>query len=350
MSEFLNLGVIFNKNQFAIYDLDWCIIKTKSGKIFPKDYNDWEFLYDCIPNKLREISKTKIVMILTNQLGISEGKVDKKKFIEKIKQIQQVLNIPILVGIACNNDNFRKPRTGFIDHIKKISIYGENAFYKEGSFFVGDMAGRLKSENHKKDRYDTDRKFALNLGIKFYTPEMYFLEKEPRPFEKTGYQLDYETDTDEVDLDQFNENKMMVLVCGYPGSGKTTFSKKLDNFLLISKDLYKSRVNKILEDNLKLEQNIIVEGLMYNNEKRNKYLKLAKKYDYQVIYVDITTSFDLSYHLNIYRSLNDGVKIIPKVVYYTYRKYFEEPKIEDYKNIIKYHPRISQSINDKYLY
>lgn len=37
---------------------------------------------------------------------------------------------------------------------------------KDRSFFVGDAAGR------KGDFAGTDRKWALNVGIKFYTPEV----------------------------------------------------------------------------------------------------------------------------------------------------------------------------------
>ena len=39
---------------------------------------------------------------------------------------------------------------------------------KKKSFYVGDMAGR------KKDKSDSDFKFALNIKFKFYTPEEYF--------------------------------------------------------------------------------------------------------------------------------------------------------------------------------
>jgi bifunctional polynucleotide phosphatase/kinase len=38
----------------------------------------------------------------------------------------------------------------------------------ENSFYVGDAAGRAGDHN------DTDRKFAINAGLTFYTPEQYF--------------------------------------------------------------------------------------------------------------------------------------------------------------------------------
>lgn len=56
---------------------------------------------------------------------------------------------------------------------------------KKSSFYVGNIAGR---PNYK---YDTDLKFSLNLKIKFFTLEEYFLDDNTK-FKSTltGYQLD----------------------------------------------------------------------------------------------------------------------------------------------------------------
>ena len=70
--------------------------------------------------------------------------------------------------MASLQDNiYRKPNIGMIDYlIKKTNILIN--FNK--SYYIGDMAGR------KKDKYDTDLKFAKKLNVKFFTPEQYFLK------------------------------------------------------------------------------------------------------------------------------------------------------------------------------
>jgi len=46
---------------------------------------------------------------------------------------------------------------------------------KENSFYCGDAAGRDKTATRKKDFSNTDKLFAVAVGIKFMTPEEYFL-------------------------------------------------------------------------------------------------------------------------------------------------------------------------------
>ncbi|KAF8652675.1 hypothetical protein AX16_004182 [Volvariella volvacea WC 439] len=53
---------------------------------------------------------------------------------------------------------------------------------KTRSFFVGDAAGR------KDDFAGTDRKWATNVGLNFYTPEEYFLESPKQSFKMEGFE------------------------------------------------------------------------------------------------------------------------------------------------------------------
>ena len=54
---------------------------------------------------------------------------------------------------------------------------GDVAVDIDSSFYCGDAAGR-KKPNGKKDFSCSDRLFAINVGVKFLTPEERFLGKK----------------------------------------------------------------------------------------------------------------------------------------------------------------------------
>ena len=101
---------------------------------------------------------------------------------------------------------------------------------------------------------------------------------------------------------------------------------------------------------MKDKENVIIEGLLYNNKQRKEYLDFAKKYKYNTYLINMQTNKELAYHLNHYRFLKNNVKLIPKVVYHTYNKYYEEPDKKDYVKIFKYYPKIKKRINKHFLY
>jgi bifunctional polynucleotide phosphatase/kinase len=133
----------FNCN--VCFDLDSTIIKPLNGRTFPKDHNDWMFLYTDIPDKLRNISKNNNIIIFSNQLGL---KTDKKinTFKLKIEMMYKSLDIPFKIFVSTNRNLYRKPCIGMwnlLDHsITDTSIY------------IGDAAGR------PGDFSDSDKKFA----------------------------------------------------------------------------------------------------------------------------------------------------------------------------------------------
>lgn len=109
----------------------------------------------------------------------------------------------------------------------------------QNSFYVGDAAGR--GENWKEgiaaDFSDTDRKFALNIGVNFYTPEEYFLHER-----KAGFTISYydftNLNTGIANSNVFGSRKLEIIIfVGPPSVGKTTFFKKVlekYNYLHIS--------------------------------------------------------------------------------------------------------------------
>jgi len=355
-----NIEFNFKNKKIAGFDLDYTLIKPKSGKKFPVDSNDWVWLFPEVKDILIEIAKkdTHIITIFTNQLGLANGKTTIDELKEKYKQIHESLNIQLVFLVSDKDDIFRKPRIGLWEFLKKKGIDNNHSYY------VGDAAGRLKDGLYKKDHSDSDRKFAYNIGIDFYSPEVFFLsnkdkEKE-REWQYQGYLLDYDNKQTPkyekikhtLKLDTYKQN--IILITGLPGSGKTYLSKKLEdkyNYEYLSKDKYNGISSKLLINKLKNiisdGKSVIIEGLMYTNDQREQYLDIAKDYNKYIIIMK--TDMNLAFHLNTLRFLNDNGKLIPKVVYHTYNKYFEEPNISKYDKTFEYHPKINKEINKYFL-
>lgn len=227
---------IISSTKIAGYDLDGTLIRTKSGNVFPKDNDDWLINYDCILKKLRdEHSQGYKICVFTNQAGISKGKTSLEGFKKKIEAIVQLLKVPLQVFVATGDGYHRKPLPGMWEYLEKETNNGLQ-INKKQSFYVGDAAGRdfgngkehPSSSNAKKRRKDhslVDRLFALNIGIKFYTPEEHFLLKNTENWIKPAFVPANYFYKDEPLLEPkntiLNGNQCEVIIMiGLPGSGE----------------------------------------------------------------------------------------------------------------------------------
>lgn len=111
-----------------------------------------------------------------------------------MKLIAQAIDCPMLILAALSDDGFRKPGRLAWDHAivpayvqaggKADDVLIEGDEGQQVSFFVGDAAGRVG------DHSDTDRKWAMNVGIPFLTPEEYFKGEKVRWERLRGRRLD----------------------------------------------------------------------------------------------------------------------------------------------------------------
>lgn len=124
---------------------------------------------------------------------------------------------------------------------------------------------------------------------------------------------------------------------GYPGSGKSTIAKniaKIFNFKHIERDILKteSKMIKIAKEYAKDNLSIIFDATNNTIKKRKVFIDFANKFDYNIKCIFVSTSFNDSYERNLKREKD---KIVPKVAYYVFKKYFEEPNENEGFKLIK---------------
>ena len=239
------------------FDLDSTLCVTKSGNTFRKDANDWKYWHTSVPTKLTEFyNQGYRIVIFSNQLGISQGKVSKAVVLGQFDNLQKDMKIPIDMFISTHSDIYRKPSTGLWDLFVEKALGGKQPPLSE-CIFVGDAAGRAAKSGQisgKKDHSCSDRKFAINIGMPFKTPEEFFLGNPPAPFTLDGFDPksvpedtplfteppqrsdNSATGTDTqanasaapLSTDQIarHERQEMVLFVGAPASGKSTFARR----------------------------------------------------------------------------------------------------------------------------
>jgi bifunctional polynucleotide phosphatase/kinase len=338
--EIYNSEFILNE-KIASFDLDDTLIKPKSGKKFAIDENDWTYKYENVKNVLNNYNnRNYCIIIISNQKNLKDKKLE--QWIIKIKNIIKDLNIPIKVYASILDNIYRKPNVGFFDliNLKK---------YNKKTFYCGDAIGR------ETDHSDTDLKFALNLNINFYTPE-YIFEKNDIIIPKIKNYFNFNNYIEiEKNINTNNDYKTLILLVGYPGSGKSTFTREyFNNYIKINLDTLKSQNKclKICELEMNNNKNIIIDNTNYELSTRKKYIDLGKKYKYKIKCYIMTTTEEHSKHNNMYRYLYKNEKKVPEIVYKIYNKNFTYPnKDEGIDEIININlDLLDININKNYYY
>jgi bifunctional polynucleotide phosphatase/kinase len=337
------------KKKIAAFDLDSTIIWTSSGRVHAKDKNDWKLKYECIKKTLQSYHDLEYsIVIITNQSGLGKSDIKLEEWKFKINNLAKKLNLPFIIFASLQNDEFRKPCTAiWTDNIKNIS---------KKTFYCGDAAGRKKlnyenikvsdRDNNKKDFSDTDYKFALNLGIQFYTPKEFFLDVKDSHNINVSYPIkisDHDNDKErEILTYSFKKfkKKEIIVMCGYPGSGKSYYANNYvipEGYTRINRDtlLTKTKCIKKCNELLKEGRNVVIDNTNPDINSRKNYLDLAKKYNYVCRAIVMNTSLELSKHNAQFRyiaSRNDTdtiIKKIPDIVYNIFKKKYQEPTIKE---------------------
>ena len=290
------------KAKIAAFDYDWTLVCPKEGKTFPKDVDDWTWLYPCIPDQLKRYNEEGYcVVIFTNQ--------SKQWKVDQIQTVAQSLEIPLFIVVATEKADY-KPNP-----ILYEALVDPSTVDKTTSFFVGDALGR------KGDFADSDKVFAENVGLKCYSPEEFFVVKHGQGQEHTH----------EVPALNLSGSKQVIIMVGYPGSGKSSVAKKVcedERFVLIQGDVHKTSAKMIKAAGAYVSEgkSIVFDATNSSCKKRYEYIGFARKHDYEIVCVHVSTSLDEAYKRN---KLRDPENQVPKIAYSVYTKYFEPPTADE---------------------
>ena len=314
-------------NKILALDYDHTLVRPNNGRTFQKDIDDYEFMFDNIEDKLLKYEKDGYcIVVFTNQT---------KSW--KLDQIDSVfyddLNVfyKIYSGIT---KKYKKPNKymfdlfisndgkGFPDGSKKLEIDYENSIY------VGDALGR------KNDWSDCALLFAKNCGLKYMSPEMFFTGKEkdikmpvqinnipfrtPEPGQLTGA----------------NNRTDLIIMVGYPASGKTTYANYFKDVIIDGKEKYmvlhgdilktESKIKKGIKEALHAGKSIVIDATNPSAKKRNTFIEYAYKIKSDIFLkiIHIPDNIDICMERNIKREV-----VVPRIAFYMYRKNFEPPTL-----------------------
>ncbi|KAL3463222.1 polynucleotide kinase 3 phosphatase-domain-containing protein [Aspergillus heterothallicus] len=340
------------KPKIAAFDFDSTLVSTASGNRFAKNAEDWKWWNPIVPSKLRELHFDGYhVAIISNQKAVKAKKEkngsDSKSLTNlkgRVTAVMGHLDIPISVYAATEDDEFRKPRSGMWRELLDDYDFDVTGVDYSASIFVGDAAGR------PNDHSTADRGFAVNAGLPFKTPEEFFLDAPPEPVVESFDPTQYIQPADSPDdvLPPFSRKSPLELVmfCGSPGAGKSTFYW---NYLeplgyeRVNQDNLKSRPKciSVAKEHLAAKRSVVVDNTNADPETRALWLDVAKQFDVPIRCVYFSASPALCKHNNAVRAANKTLNpesrtLLPGIAFGDFGKRFKEPTLsEGFQDIIR---------------
>uniref|UniRef100_A0A673KUD3 Bifunctional polynucleotide phosphatase/kinase-like n=1 Tax=Sinocyclocheilus rhinocerous TaxID=307959 RepID=A0A673KUD3_9TELE len=333
-----------DSSKIAGFDIDGCIITTKSGKVFPTSPDDWRILFPEIQPRLASLLKKGYkVVFFTNQMGISRGKLRPEVFKSKVEDILQTLQLPIQVFASTAPGIYRKPVIGMWEHLCEKANGGVTVDVSQ-SFYVGDAAGRPANwapGKKKKDFSCSDRLFALNIGLQFHTPEEYFLGWKPAQFnlpELDPRKLDSKRHLyDPPDASLTSTKQEVIVAVGFPGSGKSTFFQTHiipQGYAYVNRDILGSwqQCVSACERALKEGRRVAVDNTNPDPESRKRYIDVSQSAGVPCRCFNFTASLEQAKHNNRFREMfPSAIKHVPvnDMVIHSYKKKFVAPSLSE---------------------
>ncbi|KAK0502955.1 polynucleotide kinase 3 phosphatase-domain-containing protein [Armillaria luteobubalina] len=326
----------------ATFDLDGTLIKSSFGKGSKREKGNpthFEWWDATVPTALKRLHQDGFSIIIISNQALKGAALTTWKL--KIPSIAAVLSeVPFRMFAATAKDEYRKPMLEC--GMKDVSID------KQSSFFVGDAAGR-KWKGSQKDFACTDRKWALNVGLSFHTPEEYFLGQPVHTnFTVDGFDVSslpilptVMPASSPVLPDPLLQE--LVLFVGYPCLGKTSFFRRHfepAGYIHTNQDILGSRPKCVAAVKAALAEgkSCVVDNTNRDAKTRKYYIDIAKEARIPVRCFLFTGSIELAWHNNLYRAYNlpPSVKAqeeprdaLPYLALITFRDNYEAPENEE---------------------
>ncbi|KAF9472603.1 PNK3P-domain-containing protein [Pholiota conissans] len=335
-------------SKIAALDLDGTVIKSSfSSKKSNGTLPTFEWWRSCVPEKLKELHESGYAIILISNQGLQPAALQSWK--EKIPLIGRALkDTPFRLMAATQRDSFRKPMPGMWYELERIFKEEDITIDKSASFFVGDAAGRQYAKG-KGDFSSTDRKWAENVEITFFTPEEYFLKLPAHAnyimpgFRTTSLPTLPHVTPSSSPIVPTTPTQEVVLFVGYPCLGKSTFYRRHFQpvqYLHINQDTLKTREKcvKALQAGLEAGKSCIIDNTNRNAATRKLYLDICNANNVPTRCFLFEAAIDLAWHNNLYRALNMPLSshlkeadapLLPYPAFTGFRDNYEEPQLSE---------------------
>ncbi|KAM0274382.1 hypothetical protein ACHAQH_007884 [Verticillium albo-atrum] len=346
------------RRKVAAFDLDSTLISTASGKKHASEGNDWKWWHPSVPTRLKKLynDENYRVIILSNQAGLTlhpdpKSKAPKASASKRVNEykikcsaVLAQLDLPITLYAATEKDIFRKPRPGMWRELCRDHDIVDDVDLKN-SFFVGDAGGRVAGVKTAKDFSCSDRNLAHNVGVAFKTPEEFFLDEAPRVFARE-FDLALHPYVDagaegggEAALFEKKNDRDIVLFCGPPGAGKSTFYwRQLQplGYERVNQDLLKTREKcvKTARELLKDGKSVAIDNTNADTDTRAIWIALAEQLSVPIRCVWFKTPLFVCEHNDVVRALNTEMNpesrtVLPQLAFNGFKSRFREPKAKE---------------------
>jgi hypothetical protein len=333
--------------KFAMFDIDNTLITPRNGRnpySLHKDNDDKNYIYLSDENTMFQQfddfkNKGYVIAFITNQARYHQGtKAYKKKFENIRLDFENRLGWSPYFFICISNEYLKPSPKAFVllcnllknSPYKRIKIILNNLskrtsiLGKEYSncFYCGDASG--KTDPYAPYRYSAvDRNFAANVS-KLFRDDFNIpnICKYIRPFYFFGKHTP-----------MTNNFQELVINIGNPGSGKSTTSYRFRKwgYKVCVMELLKkeSTIEDCVKNNLEKGNSVVLDGMNYSSERRQKFINIAKNMNIPVRFLwfirDGRPFNELRGKVKETNTMYYHTKPVPEVAYNNYSKYFEKP-------------------------